>query len=216
MELVRERQTAELTNVEAQRHNAQIRERYRLLQSAEADQFAQEQYSAPVQEQVVIDSTPSFTPSIIGETPVMEQVPFVKDFVRERLVTDVFTSEKFEQTTIDPGVVTVVEPVVVPVMEQTPVATTSESTEVAAHYSLSTFAKVIMAIFAAVVIALLSLIAYNSQVLNQKRIHIKNLEQKREQLLEQQEELQARIALAESEESILQWAQSQGMVQLSN
>ncbi len=212
MELVRERQTIELTNVEAQQHNAQIRERYRLLQSAEADQFAQEVYSEPVQERVIINETPSFTSSSISETPVVEQVPQVTDFVRERLVTDVFTAEKFERTTIDPSVITVEQPIVVPVIEQK----AEESTAVAAHYSLSALAKIIMAIFAAVVIALLSLIAYNSQVIHQKRIQIKNLEQKREQLLEQQEELQARIDLAESEESILQWAQSQGMVQLSN
>ena len=45
MELVRERQAIDVTNVEAQKHNAQISERYRLLQSAEADQFAQETYA---------------------------------------------------------------------------------------------------------------------------------------------------------------------------
>ena len=91
-----------------------------------------------------------------------------------------------------------------------------ENTEVAAQYSLSALAKVIMAIFAAVVIALISLIAYNSQVINRKMIKIKDLESKREQLLDQQEEIQSRIAMAQSEESILHWAQSQGMVQIAN
>jgi hypothetical protein len=42
------------------------------------------------------------------------------------------------------------------------------------------------------------------------------LSDREEQLLDQQEEIQSRIAMAQSEESILQWAQSQGMVQISN
>ena len=53
MELVREYQKTQLTNTEteAQKHNAQIRERYNRLLSAEADQLASETYAqAPVQE----------------------------------------------------------------------------------------------------------------------------------------------------------------------
>ena len=72
MELVRERQTIELTNVEAQQHNAQISERYRLLQSAEADQFSQVTHAN--------ESAAQAAP-IVEETPVLEQMPHVTDFV---------------------------------------------------------------------------------------------------------------------------------------
>ena len=62
---------------------------------------------------------------------------------------------------------------------------------------------------------MLSLIAYNSQIIHQKRIQIDGLEARREQLLQEQQELEARIAMAQDEETILQWAESQGMVPLA-
>lgn len=212
MELVRERQTIELTNTQAEQHNAQISERYRLLQNAENSQFAQEKPMQIVQPELTIE-TPTFIAAEVCETPVVEQTPQVTDFVRERITSPVFTAEKFERTVnIQESAATAVAPLVTPVIQEV----TEEHTEVVAHYSLSALAKVIMVIFAAVVIALISLIAYNSQVMNRQMIRIKNLESKRQQLLDQQEEIQSRIAMAQSEESILQWAQSQGMVQISN
>ena len=212
MELVRERQTIELTNAQAEKHNAQISERYRLLQNAENSQFAQEQPAQSAQPELTVE-TPTFVANDVCETPVVEQTPQVTDFVRERITSPVFTAEKFERTVdFQESAATAVTPLVTPVIEEI----VKENTEVAAQYSLSALAKVVMAIFAAVVIALISLIAYNSQIINRKMIKIKDLESKREQLLDQQEEIQSRIAMAQSEESILQWAQSQGMVQIAN
>jgi cell division protein FtsL len=201
MELVRERQTIETTNVEAQKHNAQISERYRLLQSAEADQFSQVSYAEPT----------AYAAPVVEETPVLEQMPQVTDFVHESPASPIFTAEKFENLMATPEVKEAVEAVVIPVLEEK----AKEVTAVTEHYSLSNWAKVIIAAFAAVVIALLSLIAYNSQIIHQKRIQIDGLEAKREQLLQEQEALEARIAEAYSEESILEWAQSQGMVPLA-
>ncbi len=214
MELVRERQTIETTNAEAQQHNAQISDRYRLLQNAEANQFAQAPTVEPVVEKTISIETPTFVATEITETPVVEQTPQVTDFVRERITSPVFTAEKFERTVNiqQESSATAVMPIVTPVYQQQ----SQEQTAVAAHYSLSALAKVMMALFVAVVVALISLIAYNSQVINGKMIKIKNLEEKRERLLDQQEEIQARIELAQSEETILQWAQSQGMVQAGN
>ena len=212
MELVRERQTIELTNEQAEQHNAQISERYRLLQNAENSQFAQEQPTQSVQPELTVEM-PTFVAHEVCETPVVEQTPQVTDFVRERITSPVFTAEKFERTVdFQESAATAVTPLVTPVIQ----SIVEEHTEVAAHYSLSALAKVVMAIFAAIVIALISLIAYNSQVIDRKMIKIQNLESKREQLLDQQEEIQSRIAMAQSEESILQWAQSQGMVQIAN
>lgn len=203
MELIRERQqTIESTNAEAQKHNAQISERYRLLQNAEADQFAQATYA---------EENTTYAAPVVEETPVVEQVPQVTDFVHESPVSPVFTAEKFENVTATPEVQERVETVEIPVPEQK----SEEVTAVAERYSLTTFAKLIIAAFVAVVIALLSLIAYNSQIIHQKRIQIDGLEAKKEQLLQQQQELEARIAASQSEESILQWVESQGMVPLA-
>lgn len=203
MELIRERQqTIESTNAEAQKHNAQISERYRLLQNAEADQFAQATYA---------EENTTYAAPVVEETPVVEQMPQVTDFVHESPVSPVFTAEKFENVTATPEVQERVETVEIPVLEQK----SEEVTAVAERYSLTTFAKLIIAAFVAVVIALLSLIAYNSQIIHQKRIQIDGLEAKKEQLLQQQQELEARIAASQSEESILQWVESQGMVPLA-
>lgn len=202
MELVRERQTIEVTNVEAQKHNAQISERYRLLQSAEADQFSQVTYA----NETAVQHTPA-----VEETPVVEQMPQVTDFVHESPASPIFTAEKFENLMATPEVKEVVENVVIPVLEQK----TEETTALTEHYSLSNLAKLVIAAFALLVIAMLALIGYNSQIIHQKRIQIDGLEAKREQLLQEQKELEARIAAAQSEESILQWVESQGMVPLA-
>ena len=201
MELVRERQNTQLANaeLEAQQHNAQISERYRMLQSAEADQFASETmvsaptYAAPVQ-----------------ETPAMEQTPVVTDYVREGISASVFTSEKFDRMQ-GFGVENMQ---MAPAIEQAPVV--AAATEAIEHYALTPLAKIVMAVFTLVVIAMLALIGVNSNILNKKQIKLKNLEQKRKQLVEQHDEIQSRIELAESEESILAWAESQGMVQVGN
>ncbi len=213
MELVRERNTIEMTNLEAQKHNAQISERYRLLQNAEATQFSKDITVEPVTENATRTETPAFVAIEIKETPVVEQTPQVTDFVRENITSSVFTTEKFERTVdIQESSATAVMPTVTPEIQTQNQAQTS----VAAHYSLSALAKAMMALFVMVVIALISLIAYNTQAINGKMIKIKNLEEKKERLLEQQEEIQDRISLAQSEESIFQWAQSQGMVQVGN
>lgn len=202
MEAIRERQTIESTNVEAQKHNAQISERYRLLQNAEADQFSQETFES---------ENVAYAAPVVEETPVVEQMPQVTDFVHESPVSPIFTTEKFENLTDVSEVKERAETVFVPELQQK----TEETTALAEHYSLTTFAKLIIAAFAAVVIALLSLIAYNSQIIHQKRIQINGLEAQKEQLLQAQQELEARIAESQSEESILQWVESQGMVPLA-
>jgi hypothetical protein len=57
-----------------------------------------------------------------------------------------------------------------------------------------------------------ALICVNSHVIRQKTIRIQNLEQKKEQLLEMNEEIQRRLEAAQSDETIAQYAQSQGMI----
>lgn len=201
MELVRERQNTQVVNaeLEAQQHNAQISERYRMLQSAEADQFASETMaSAPVY------AAP------VSETPVMEQTPAVTDYVREGVSASVFTSEKFDRM----QGFGVENAYAAPAIEQAPIM--EMATEAVEHYALTPLAKIVMAVFTVIVVAMIALIGVNSSILNKKQIKLKNLEQKRDQLVERHDEIQSRIEIAQSEESILAWAESQGMVQVGN
>jgi hypothetical protein len=56
------------------------------------------------------------------------------------------------------------------------------------------------------------MICVNSKVIRQKTIRIQNLEQKKEQLLDLNEEIQRRLDAATSDEAIAEYAQSQGMI----
>ena len=101
-----------------------------------------------------------------------------------------------------------------PVVQQAPAAVVEIGAQ--EQYGLSPLAKIVMAAFSVAVVGMMSLIGVNSSIINQKQIKIKNLEQKREQLIEQHEEIQRRIEAAQSEESIMQWAQEQGLVPSGN
>ncbi len=215
MEMVREREAVQLTNteLEAQRHNAQISERYRRLQSAVADQFASETYVAPVQASVSTMERTTYAP--VQETPIVEQVPEVTDYVSEQVASSVFTAERFEQierqNTATAAATYVAPTYIAPVIEQAPATAVEVQTQ--AQYALTPLAKVVMAVFAVVTIGMLSIIGVNSNVISQKKIKIKNLEKQRQQLIDQHEEIQQQIEIAKSEESILQWAESQGLRQ---
>lgn len=198
-----------ITEQEARNHNAQIKERYRRLQSAEADQFASDiSERTETRASVLTPEAPVYT------APVTEQAPTVTEFVTPREASAVFTTEKFEriQDMEQPATYAPVEIAHTPVQRPAAVATTA--TEVG--YSLSAFAKTVMAVFAMVVVAMLTLICINTHILNQKSVRLKNLEEKRDQLVEQNAELQERIEIAQSYETIRQYAESHGMVQAGN
>lgn len=224
MELVRERENAQLTNteLEAQQHNAQISERYKKLQDAMADQFSSEMYEAPREEvraSVATLERGGVLPTY--ETPVVEQSPEVRDYAPVGIAASVFTAEKFDtlERQTEQAAATVVQPVgdvtataptyVAPVIEEKPMAQVEIGTQ--AQYALTPLAKVVMAVFSVVVVGMLCLIGVNSSIISKKKIKIKNLEKKKEQLIEQHDEIQKRIEAAQSEEAILEWAQSQGM-----
>lgn len=204
MELLLE-QTTKLTKdeIEAREHNAQIRERYRRLQDAEASQFAQEVSTA--QEREVTPVARYYSP-VADQIATVEQAPQITEFVREVPTASIFTMDKFqalEEEKTEERVSEEITPTYV-----APATVTSVST--LPQYSLTAFAKATMAVFALIVIAMLTLIAVNSQAIRAKSIRIKNLEEKREELVEQTEELQRRIDAARSEETILSYAQEQG------
>ena len=188
-------------NKQAELHNAQIAERYRRLQDAEADQFASETHNETqytVRASVLAPEAPK-----TFETPITEQTPQVTEYVRERIETPVFTTEKFERAMENSPVMT--KPVEIP-KQATSVAT-------AEQYSLSRMAKLVMAVFATVVVMMLTLICINTQIIQRKSLELRNLEQQREELIEKNAEIQRRIEIAQSEETIREYALSQGMIQ---
>lgn len=216
METILERvtQQQQMAEQEAQKHNAQIRERYKRLQDAEADQFAQshtEERNATdytVRASVLAPERPSF---VTPDAPVFEQTPQVTEFVRERIESPVFTTDKFQtieqpvqqSTTFAPAATT----------PAATVETAATVTSVAAQYSLTNFAKAVMAAFAAAVIVMLTLICVNSALIRQKTVEYQALQTQNVQLHEEYEALQRRIQDSISEETIREYALSQGMIQ---
>ena len=214
MELVREYQRTELTNaeVEAQKHNAQIRERYNRLLSAEADQLASETYAqTPVQEvraSVLAPEAPTYVSPVTADTPVLEQVPQVTEFVREQVTSSVFTTEKFERLQENNPVM---NSAVAEVIAPTYVAPVFQSAATAAmemeQYSLSAFAKKVIAGVGAAVIAMVSLIGINTQVINNKKAELRQLRSRQQELENNNASIQEEIELATSEDTIRAWAE---------
>lgn len=60
---------------------------------------------------------------------------------------------------------------------------------------------------------MLTLICVNTQILSRKSAELKDLERQRQELVERNEEIQRRIEDAQSEETIREYAISNGMIQ---
>ena len=214
MELVREYQQTALTNaeIEAQKHNAQIKERYARLLSAEADQLASETYvQKSVQEvraSVLTPEAPIAINPVTAETPVLEQVPQVTEFVREQVSASVFTTEKFERLqennpVMNSASVTAIAPTyVAPVFESTAAMEVEQ-------YSLSSFAKKVLVGVGAAVVALLSVISINTQIIGNKKAELQNLRIRQQELVNENARVQEEIELATSEDTIRAWAEQQ-------
>lgn len=214
MDTILERVTSQqqLAEQEAQQHNAQIKERYKRLQNAEADQFAQSntQVSNAVQYNVRASVSTLERPSVsVDDTPIFEQAPQVTEYVREKLDSSVFTTDKFQA---------VQQPVqqvsqAVAAVPQAPTAVATAAVAVASPYALTNFAKAVMAAFAAVVIVMLTLICVNTQLIRQRTVEVQGLQAQNAALQEEYAELQSRIRDAVSEETIREYALSLGMIQ---
>ena len=200
MEAVRERMHTQMTEVEeAQKHNAMINERYRRLQNALADQFANETQEVENKEEVVEEPSLYISPSNAAS---VQQVPSVTEYVAPTAAA-VFTTQKFQA-------VQAYETQTAPVEFTAPTKATQTAAEV--HYSLTPLAKIVMAVFTFVIVAMLTMICVNTSIIRQKKIQLKNLEQKKEQLMEKSEDIQRRIEAAQSEETIRQYALANGIV----
>lgn len=222
-------QTSYAEQLERERHNAQINECYQRLLNIENDQFgsATAETNRAAQENTVRASVITPERPVHTQTfqpiPMREQTPHVTEYVRTKApqgLLDAATIERIQAQVEQESAAAYAMPVA-PVYEQPVVIpdTKANKTEAAVKvaeesYSLTTFAKLVMAVFATIVVAMLTLICVNTQLINQKNARLEELETRKAELIEQNAEMQRRIAEAKSEETIREYALSQGMVQI--
>ena len=198
MTMLRER--AELLKSEAekaQKHNDSINENFLKIKNLVHAQFDEEEIEDVATEEVVdvVEEAPLYiSPANVTK---LEQAPLVTEYAAPTMETTV-AAQTYEMPQKSVEMVTA------------PVQASERAVE--AVYALTPLAKVIMAAFTFVVIAMLSLIAMNTQIIRQKKMRIQNLEERKQQLVEESQEIERRIAAAQSEETIRQYALENGIV----
>lgn len=209
MDLLREETQVQNYNAEteAQKHNARISENYNRLKNAIASQFAEdvrtdERRADDSRTNVNAHEKPTYISPNGGNASTYAQVPTVTEYASQRTAA-LFTTEKFERMQL-PEEQTVAAPV------------QAAAVRMEAQYSLSLTAKIAIVAFVAVVTVMLSLICVNTYTINAKRANIARLEEQKAVLVEQNAQVQKRIEDAKSEETIREYAESQGMVKSEN
>ena len=211
---------------EARKHNAMIRERYRLLQNAEEAQLEKTFAEAEQQKRAEQFTAPAAPVApVVPAVPEAPAAPVVKTQERAVPLTaqqkDLFTADTFRRVVsgaaeAQAAVQTPVQapafrPVCVPGEAKEQVKAVEKSAEKALEsYSLTNAAKAVIAAVAAFVVLLIALIGVNTRILNAKGAELTMLEEKKAELVEQSRELANRIEKATSEETIAAWAQANG------
>lgn len=211
---------------EARKHNAMIRERYRLLQNAEEAQLEKTFAEAELQKRAEQFTAPAAPVApVVPAMPEAPAAPVVKTQERAVPLTaqqkDLFTADTFRRVVsgaaeAQAAVQTPVQapafrPVYVPGEAKEQVKAVEKSAEKALEsYSLTNAAKAVIAAVAAFVVLLIALIGVNTRILNAKGAELTMLEEKKAELVEQSRELANRIEKATSEETIAAWAQANG------
>ena len=211
---------------EARKHNAMIRERYRLLQNAEEAQLEKTFAEAEQQKRAEQFTAPAAPVApVVPAAPEAPAAPVVKTQERAVPLTaqqkDLFTADTFRRVVsgaaeAQAAVQTPVQapafrPVYVPDEAKEQVKAVEKSAEKALEsYSLTNAAKAVIAAVAAFVVLLIALIGVNTRILNAKGAELTMLEEKKAELVEQSRELANRIEKATSEETIAAWAQANG------
>lgn len=211
---------------EARKHNAMIRERYRLLQNAEEAQLEKTFAEAEQQKRAEQFNAPAApVEPVVPAAPEAPAAPVVKTQERAVPLTaqqkDLFTADTFRRVVsgaaeAQAAVQTPVQapafrPVYVPGEAKEQVKAVEKSAEKALEsYSLTNAAKAVIAAVAAFVVLLIALIGVNTRILNAKGAELTMLEEKKAELVEQSRELANRIEKATSEETIAAWAQANG------
>lgn len=211
---------------EARKHNAMIRERYRLLQNAEEAQLEKTFAEAELQKRAEQFTAPAAPVApVVPAVPEAPAAPVVKTQERAVPLTaqqkDLFTADTFRRVVSGaaeaqaavqtPVQAPALRPVYVPGEAKEQVKAVEKSAEKALEsYSLTNAAKAVIAAVAAFVVLLIALIGVNTRILNAKGAELTMLEEKKAELVEQSRELANRIEKATSEETIAAWAQANG------
>lgn len=211
---------------EARKHNAMIRERYRLLQNAEEAQLEKTFAEAEQQKRAEQFTAPAApVEPVVPAMPEAPAAPVVKTQERAVPLTaqqkDLFTADTFRRVVSgaaeaqaavqSPVQAPAFRPVYVPGEAKEQVKAVEKSAEKALEsYSLTNAAKAVIAAVAAFVVLLIALIGVNTRILNAKGAELTMLEEKKAELVEQSRELANRIEKATSEETIAAWAQANG------
>ena len=188
---------------ERELHNSKINERYREILGTVEGQFGTEEPEmnvAPVLDAPIVETRPV--------APAVEQNPRVIEYTSTGPAASLFTSETLDRISAQPVADTFAPTMVMPQA----VEMAAPVVEKEATYSLTPMAKVVMAVFTALVVVMLALIGVNSQTIQYKSLRLKNLEEKKQELIERNEEVQRYIAELQTEESILQRATESGLL----
>lgn len=185
---------------EAELHNQRIKERYERLMSTEEDQL-NESFS-----ESKAFSSARASSVLSPERPAEAE----KTYTRTRVDSPLFTTETLERTLAESKAEQASAPVVQEVAIA-PVSVVSTKTNVAA-YSVSAFAKAVIAGFAVLVCVMLCIIGINSETIRRKNVKIRRLEDKRQELEEESEDILSRIEEVRSFEFIKTWAEANGFV----
>ena len=225
MDTVLERQTIKsAAEQQAQlQHNAMIAERYRRLQNAEASQFGEHteemrnESNYTVRASVLAPEAPVMNTPVMNapvvDAPMQEQVPQITQYVRTPVENPVFTTEKFDVVSENSAVAqevavaSVAQAAIAPAPVSVYTATAAVASE--AQYSLSRAAKMVLAAFVAIVMVMITLICVNTQIIQRKSVELDHLQMRRDELIEENQELQLRIQGARSEESIREYVEEQ-------
>ena len=188
---------------EAELHNAQIKRRYEQLRSTEESQL---------QESIQRAERDSFAARNFGGTATIErpiiETPQAPTYSHSRVESSLFTTETRERTIAREKAESTVQtaPQAVAAMPVTVVSPVQK----AETFSMSNFAKAVAAAFVVLVILMLSVIAVNSRSIQRKNVKIRQLEEQRQELIEESGEIQARIQEVTCEDYVARWAEANG------
>jgi hypothetical protein len=210
-------------------HNALIKERYRQLQNAEETQLS-ESISAAHESSYQATQTATQTVDSVRAPERPEQTTYepYEPIGHTRVESPLFTTEMLEKTLryndehlgastqpIEKTASETVDVAAAPVQAAMPVSVASTAIQ-EETYGLSAFAIKMIAAFAAVVVVLLSIIGINSAIIRQKSVRLRELEEQKESLTEESAEMAQRLFAATSVETIMQWAEENGFIQIGD
>lgn len=187
---------------ERELHNSMISARYNEMLNGVDKQFTEK--APELNATMTMTSTPVMDTPV--NTPAMEQTPQVSEYTPSALVGDLFTTAMFDNVTAQPARDTFAPTVVMPKTVEKPTVKKAES------YSLTPLAKIAMVAFTALVVTMLAFIGANTRTIQHKSLKLKNLEQKKQELMERNEEIQRYIEDLQTEESIIERATEAGLL----